>query len=824
MNVVDVPNEGQDKKQQITTRLVLEVQVIDLWTLSLKVPLEAGMPPVTAARTQITQPQGYSQTMQTKVAVKDRCAAWTLTYPLCDEGTYRPMNRRCDWHMGDYRFDVDVLAGDTVAGRATARLSPLNFMPHEFRGVGPLIGMYKYHIVECAPDRPVYIDEDTMGVSFRAIPDRVARCAATMDVVKVGDSRVLAGPWDVMLTQTVDRQTFSTAGWPRGEYWVRLRLHKDDVPVGAYMVRTVWKEILPPEKQPGLRPLDRFQPVAGPWGYSRVQNVRFDSDPMRPTPDHWIVEKEKPWETEFLSISSEIRYKQETGQYSLDILVNDVNIYHPVTPITCRIVSDDGVHWRRPNLGGISYQGTTDNNIVGYPGVDGEGKPTWPIQSFHEARVEAEPELLPDMHKLSIRFYDLDRDGAIAPKHCFVKTTGWDLLEMCTEISPEVSTHFSDDLGSPEHNRFQAYAIERRGNELLLLSREPLLRQGSGMDLYHTTESFRYTLEDTSTGTYYYYFRPGAPSYPPHYSPIDNIHQIRRVLAVMWTRDYLHWERRFVMSPDEGDSDGTQFYHIYLHTTPDEASQSSPGAILAGIPAVAGGQVYFGSVSNYDAHRSQMWPELLWTADFLHWQRFVPRRKMIPNSPPGAYSSGAIRHSGVFTEIGDAWWMTFHAYRLPYKYPRTFRYDLSVEEYLQKHTQFAYAPDFENWQQFYQFCKDGYGINPAIAVAAAGRLSHAEPAHLDAVGELVTMPVLLAGGSLGINAATEAGGSVRVELLDVGGQPLPGHELAVCQPMMGDKLRHVVTWNGRALAALAQVPVRIRFVLDKARLYGYGSI
>ena len=66
---------------------------------------------------------------------------------------------------------------------------------------------------------------------------------------------------------------------------------------------------------------------------------------------------------------------------------------------------------------------------------------------------------------------------------------------------------------------------------------------------------------------------------------------VRRVLAVMWTRDYLHWERRFVLSPDEEDLDGTQFYHMYLHNQPAEAAQSSPGALLGGLPAVDGKRV-----------------------------------------------------------------------------------------------------------------------------------------------------------------------------------------------------------------------------------------
>ncbi len=800
----------------------ISVHVVDLWTLSFEVGLEENVAPLTAARTRITQPRGYSQTLQAPVILRDGTAHWTLTYPLCDEGAYQPMNRRCDWRMGEYRFEVELLEGDQVMHRAAAALSPLDFMPHIFRGEGPLIGIYSQHLVECAPDRPVYIDEDEMSVSLRTIPERVERCTATMDVVGAGDEQVLAGPWQLQLNGELARQKFSSAGWERGEYWVRLRLHWEGRPVGACMVRSVWKEILPPEKEAGLRPLAGFQPAAGAWGYSRVHNVRFKADPMQPRPDDWIVAREKSWESEFLALVSEtVRYDPEKGHYSLDLAVSDVNIHHPVEPVICRIVSDDGVHWERPNIGQVAHQGSTDNNIVGYPGVDEEGKPTWPLRSIHRVRVKEEPDLLPDLEQLSIRFYDPERDGPVDPRKCFVKTTGWDLLQLCRTIDPEVRALFSDSVRSPEHIRFQAHAIERRGNELLLLSREPLLRSGSGMDLHHTTESFRYTLEDRSTGTYYYYFRPGAHPYPPHYAPIDNIHQIRRVLAVMWTRDYLHWERRFVLSPDEEDLEGTQFYHMYLHSQPQEAAQSSPGALLAGLPAADGGRVYFGSLSCYDAQRSQMWPELLWTADFLHWHRFERRCKMIPNGPPGSYSFGAVRHSGIFAEIDDTWWMTFSGYRLPYKYPSTFRRDWSVEEFKQRSLHFAHAPDFEDWEQFYRFCRQGYGINPGLAVVPAGRLAHAEPAAAQQPAELVTTPVSPAGNSLFINAAAEEGGSVQVELLDAGGEPVQGFELASCRPLQGDELRHEVRWSGQDLSGLGDRPVQIRFVLDRARLYGY---
>ena len=87
----------------------------------------------------------------------------------------------------------------------------------------------------------------------------------------------------------------------------------------------------------------------------------------------------------------------------------------------------------------------------------------------------------------------------------------------------------------------------------------------------------------------------------------------------------------------------------------------------------------------------------------------------------------------------------------------------------------------------------------------------------------MTTPVLLAGKARFVNAATAAGGSVRVELQDAVGTPLAGFELEACQRLQGDELRHQVHWRAREIAALEEQPVQIRFVLDRARFYGYSA-
>ncbi|MDB6168132.1 MAG: hypothetical protein JWM88_996 [Verrucomicrobia bacterium] len=87
-------------------------------------------------------------------------------------------------------------------------------------------------------------------------------------------------------------------------------------------------------------------------------------------------------------------------------------------------------------------------------------------------------------------------------------------------------------------------------------------------------------------------------------------------------------------------------------------------------------------------------------------------------------------------------------------------------------------------------------------------------------GELVTPPLVFSGRRLSLNFATTAAGSVRVELQDADGHPLPGFALADCDELFGDTLDRTVTWHNQgAVESCAGRPVRIRVAMREADLY-----
>ena len=89
-------------------------------------------------------------------------------------------------------------------------------------------------------------------------------------------------------------------------------------------------------------------------------------------------------------------------------------------------------------------------------------------------------------------------------------------------------------------------------------------------------------------------------------------------------------------------------------------------------------------------------------------------------------------------------------------------------------------------------------------------------------GEMTTKPVRFEGTRLRVNFSTSAVGSVRIELQDREGTPIPGYTLADALELGGDDLDRVVAWKQRnEFSALAGRPVRIRFVLKDADVFSF---
>jgi len=87
-------------------------------------------------------------------------------------------------------------------------------------------------------------------------------------------------------------------------------------------------------------------------------------------------------------------------------------------------------------------------------------------------------------------------------------------------------------------------------------------------------------------------------------------------------------------------------------------------------------------------------------------------------------------------------------------------------------------------------------------------------------GRLLTKAIVFSGRKLVLNYSTSAGGSVKVELWDQAGKPVPGYSAAACDEIVGDEIARTVSWQGNtSVQALAGKIVRLRFELKDADLF-----
>ena len=71
-----------------------------------------------------------------------------------------------------------------------------------------------------------------------------------------------------------------------------------------------------------------------------------------------------------------------------------------------------------------------------------------------------------------------------------------------------------------------------------------------------------------------------------------------------------------------------------------------------------------------------------------------------------------------------------------------------------------------------------------------------------------------------MNFSTSAVGSLRVEIQDAAGKPIPGFAVDDCPETFGDEIDHVVAWqHENDVSKLAGQTVRLRFLMKDADLY-----
>ncbi|MBN2290772.1 MAG: hypothetical protein JXM70_00010 [Pirellulales bacterium] len=89
-------------------------------------------------------------------------------------------------------------------------------------------------------------------------------------------------------------------------------------------------------------------------------------------------------------------------------------------------------------------------------------------------------------------------------------------------------------------------------------------------------------------------------------------------------------------------------------------------------------------------------------------------------------------------------------------------------------------------------------------------------------GRVLTKLLKFKGKQLVLNFATSAAGSVRVEIQDDQGNPIPGFTLADSDQTIGNEIERAVSWKGKTdVSSLAGRPVRLLFELKDADVFAF---
>jgi hypothetical protein len=185
--------------------------------------------------------------------------------------------------------------------------------------------------------------------------------------------------------------------------------------------------------------------------------------------------------------------------------------------------------------------------------------------------------------------------------------------------------------------------------------------------------------------------------------------------------------------------------------------------------------------------------QLAVSRDLEHWDRPF-RTPCVPRGKLGEWDQGFFCTQSRALRIGDEVWLYYGGSTYTHGTPCLYR-----AEGTGRLTQHTGAIGLAIWQ-----------LDRFVSVDA--------PAE---GGSLTTVPIVFVGDRLEVNARTREGGSVTVQVLTAGGKPVPNYETS--DPIAGDNLRGVVTWNGKpAVTSLAGQPIVLKFQLKNAQLFAFA--
>lgn len=225
-----------------------------------------------------------------------------------------------------------------------------------------------------------------------------------------------------------------------------------------------------------------------------------------------------------------------------------------------------------------------------------------------------------------------------------------------------------------------------------------------------------------------------------------------------------------VMVPDDSDHPADQFY--------DPAFTMRHGLIL-------------GTVAIYRTNTGAIFPQFVCSRDAVHYTRDF-RQPFIPVGQPGAFDSQEMYASAPIW-AGDSVYFFYHGRNAGHMVGGVYA-----------------EPRGED---------DLFG---GIGLATTPKDRFVSLDAGNQAGLATTRTFTFEGNRLYVNAGGAHGMQVQVQILGPASHIVPGFEMGACDPIAADDVDCLVTWNGNAdVGALAGKPVKLRFQLQNAQIFGF---
>lgn len=258
--------------------------------------------------------------------------------------------------------------------------------------------------------------------------------------------------------------------------------------------------------------------------------------------------------------------------------------------------------------------------------------------------------------------------------------------------------------------------------------------------------------------------------------------------------DFTHWTRpQLLIYPDENDPSELEFH-------------TSPVFIYNGM--------YLSLNQLFTRENGTIDNELMSSRDGLKWNRTFARQSVIPRGGEKAFDSGFVLTNGNPITVGDELWFYYGGNRGLVRFPnppdknasrKTTEWGSGIGLAKMKRDRFvAVQPDpriaLRNWNP------NDPEKKPEPPANTLGQVT-LKPRDLTGKKELL------------VNARTNEGGAVRVEILNEDGYRLHGFTKDDAVPLSGDKLDFAAAWKEKSLADLQPGKYQIRVFLDNAALF-----